>query len=255
MAKQKDRSILLYPRTMELPAQPQTADLRTSYKRNHLALSLHHCYFSSLLLAATCSFQWHCGLTQQMGQCSTPEEPSQQPATIQSTELGTVSRRLDTEFPTERNYNHFALRGCKVRTGWDVLSHSSSNYYALPYSGHWVREGEQKQIRVRTSLVLQWLRIHLPMLGKRVQFLVWEDSTCHRATKPMSHNYWACLLQHKKPSLWEACAPQLESGPHTPQQEKACMSSSEDPAAKKKKKTQTGSPPLQNSQSGTEDRR
>ena len=141
---------------------------------------------------------------------------------------------LHIGFPTERNYNHFALRGCKARPGWEILSHSSSNYYALPYSGHWVRQGEQKQIRVGTSLLLQGLRIHLPMLGKWVQSLVWEDSTCHMATKPMSHNHWACPLQQEKPSLWEACALQPESSPHSLQQEKACMSSSEDPAAKKK---------------------
>ena len=37
------------------------------------------------------------------------------------------------------------------------------------------------------SLVAQWLRIHLPMQGTRVQALVQEDPTCHGATKP------ACL--------------------------------------------------------------
>ena len=41
----------------------------------------------------------------------------------------------------------------------------------------------------RTSLVAQWLRICLPMQGKRVRALVQEDPTCHEATKPMSHNY------------------------------------------------------------------
>ena len=30
----------------------------------------------------------------------------------------------------------------------------------------------------------QWLRIHLPMRGTRVQALVWEDPTCLGATKP-----------------------------------------------------------------------
>ena len=39
------------------------------------------------------------------------------------------------------------------------------------------------------SLVAQWLRICLPMQGTRVRALVWEDPTCHGATKPMSHNY------------------------------------------------------------------
>ena len=41
----------------------------------------------------------------------------------------------------------------------------------------------------RTSLVAQWLRIHLPMQGTRVQALVREDPTWHRATKPMRHGY------------------------------------------------------------------
>ncbi|KAJ8776448.1 hypothetical protein J1605_015471 [Eschrichtius robustus] len=39
------------------------------------------------------------------------------------------------------------------------------------------------------SLVAQWLRIHLPMRGTRVQALVREDPTCRRATKSMRHNY------------------------------------------------------------------
>ena len=33
-----------------------------------------------------------------------------------------------------------------------------------------------------SSLVVQWLRIHLPMQGTWVGSLVWEDSTCNRAT-------------------------------------------------------------------------
>ena len=35
-----------------------------------------------------------------------------------------------------------------------------------------------------TSLVVQWLRIHLPVQGTQVQSLVREDPTCHRAAKP-----------------------------------------------------------------------
>ena len=41
----------------------------------------------------------------------------------------------------------------------------------------------------RASLVAQWLRIHLPMQGTRVQTLVWEDPTFQGATKPVHHNY------------------------------------------------------------------
>ncbi|XP_049559967.1 60S ribosome subunit biogenesis protein NIP7 homolog isoform X1 [Orcinus orca] len=43
--------------------------------------------------------------------------------------------------------------------------------------------------RVGTFLVVQWLRIQLPMQGTRVRALVREDPTCRRATKPMHNNY------------------------------------------------------------------
>ena len=43
--------------------------------------------------------------------------------------------------------------------------------------------------KFRTSLVVQWLRILLPMQGTRVRVLVWEDPTCRGATKPVHHNY------------------------------------------------------------------
>ena len=84
-----------------------------------------------------------------------------------------------------------------------------------------------------TSLVVQWIRICLPVPGTRVQSLVWEDSTCLGATKPMSHNFWSpCTLEpmhcnywssyalepvlhhQKKPPQWEARALQLESCLH-----------------------------------------
>ena len=42
---------------------------------------------------------------------------------------------------------------------------------------------------VGTSLVVQWLRIRLPMQGTRLRSLVWEDATCRGATKPLCHNY------------------------------------------------------------------
>ena len=72
------------------------------------------------------------------------------------------------------------------------------------------------------------------MQGTRVRSLVWEDSTCCRATKPVHRNYWACALepgspdygaqvprarapQQEKPLQGEACGPQLEKH-HTQQQ-------------------------------------
>ena len=57
----------------------------------------------------------------------------------------------------------------------------------------------------RTSLVVQWLRIHLPMQGTQVRALVREDLTCHGATKPGHHNYWACAPQPTCHNYWSLC--------------------------------------------------
>ena len=89
-----------------------------------------------------------------------------------------------------------------------------------------------------TSLVVQWLRIGLPIQGTWVWALVQEDPTCHGATKHMCHNYWACALEptshncgarvpqllkpvhlepvldsKEKPPQWEACTPQWRVAP------------------------------------------
>ena len=88
-----------------------------------------------------------------------------------------------------------------------------------------------------TFLVVERLRICLPIKGTRVPSLVWEDPTCRGATKPVCHNYWACalepvghsywarvpqllkpahlepVLRNEKPPQWEACAPQVRVAP------------------------------------------
>ena len=46
-----------------------------------------------------------------------------------------------------------------------------------------------------SSLVSQWIRIHLPMQGTRVWTLVLEDPTYRAATKPVHPNFWACTLE------------------------------------------------------------
>ena len=73
------------------------------------------------------------------------------------------------------------------------------------------------------SLVVQWLRIHLPMQGTQVKSLVREDPTCRGTTKPVHHSYWACtleptlrnywvpVLQLLKPTCCRACVLQLLS--------------------------------------------
>ena len=45
-------------------------------------------------------------------------------------------------------------------------------------------------------------------VGERVRALVWEDPTCHGATKPVGHNYWACTLEPTSHNYW-ARGPQL----------------------------------------------
>ena len=77
-------------------------------------------------------------------------------------------------------------------------------------------------LKLQTSLVVQWIRIHLPRQGTWVLSLVLEDSTCLRATKSTCHNYrthtlepvihnywvrtpWACALQ-REATRWEALA-------------------------------------------------
>ena len=59
-------------------------------------------------------------------------------------------------------------------------------------------------IFLRTSLVVQWLRIHLSMQGTQVQTLLQDDPMCHGATNTLSHNYWSLhtleLVLHTKRS-------------------------------------------------------
>ena len=53
------------------------------------------------------------------------------------------------------------------------------------------RKNSYNDVGCRTSLVVQWLRIHLPMQGTQVWSLIWEDPICFRATKPVGHKYWS----------------------------------------------------------------
>ena len=73
------------------------------------------------------------------------------------------------------------------------------------------------------SLVVQWLKIHLPMQGTQVRALVQEDPTCRGATKPVRHNYWACALEPASHNYWSPRATTTEAHvprARAPQQEK-----------------------------------
>ena len=52
----------------------------------------------------------------------------------------------------------------------------------------------ERVIRIRqakTSMMVRWVGIHLPMQGTWVWSLVWEDPTCLGGTKFLRHSYWS----------------------------------------------------------------
>ena len=116
-----------------------------------------------------------------------------------------------------------------VRLEWPYMAWLiASLSYASPFTTERYPESDLLECEVKwalestavgkasgTSLVVQRLRICLPMQETQVQSLVQEDSTYRRVFKPVCHSYRAWALQ------WEACELQLESSPHSPQLEKA----------------------------------
>ena len=52
------------------------------------------------------------------------------------------------------------------------------------------------------SLVVQVIRIHLPVQGTQVQSLVREDPSCHGATKLMCHSLQASVLEPMTHNCW-----------------------------------------------------
>ena len=61
------------------------------------------------------------------------------------------------------------------------------------------------------------------MQGTRVWALVGEDPTCCGATKPVRHNYWACVPRAHEPQLLSPRATTTEAHvlrARAPQQEK-----------------------------------
>ena len=81
-------------------------------------------------------------------------------------------------------------------------------------------------INCRISLVVPWLRAHLPMQGTWVPSPVQEDPTCAeqlslcaKTTEPAPPR--AGALKQEKLARWEARSPQMESKPRLAQLEKS----------------------------------
>ena len=96
---------------------------------------------------------------------------------------------------------------CPSTDGWitTVLESHTMEYYLA------IKRNEG------ASLVVQWLRIRLPVQGTRVRALVREDPTCCGATGHVRYNYWDCALEPTSHNYWAhrptARAPQQEKPP------------------------------------------
>ena len=66
---------------------------------------------------------------------------------------------------------------------WWLLQHNNKGF--LPRSSPHCKRHDRLALKLclRTSLVVQWLRICLPMQGTQVRALVQKDPTCRGATK------------------------------------------------------------------------
>ena len=128
------------------------------------------------------------------------------------------------------------------RGAWQATVHgvTKSWTWMSDQAQHSKHVRQSLKMRSWISLVVQWLRILLPMQGTQVRSLIWKDPTRCGAAKPTHYDCWACALgacelhplkpvplrtrasQQEKPLQWEACTSQLKSSPCLLQLEKAC---------------------------------
>ena len=78
-----------------------------------------------------------------------------------------------------------------------------------------------KNLPTGASLVVQWLRVCLPMRGKRVRALVWEDPACRGATRPVSHSLlslrvWSLCSAAGEAAMVGGPRAAMRSGPRSP---------------------------------------
>ena len=113
------------------------------------------------------------------------------------------------------------LRWCSFLMTFKVLFFLKILFIYWMGNMFWNFETKFKSRKGGSSLLVQWLRIRLPMKRTWVRALVQEDATCHRATKPVRHNYWACTLEPvshnyraREPQLLSPCATTTEA--HVP---------------------------------------
>ena len=92
-------------------------------------------------------------------------------------------------------------RVCRIC--WGTSDHYPQPNLQIQELRRWVLCELLLEKKERTSLVVPWIRICLSMQGTWVRSLVWEDSTCSGATKPVCHNDWAMCCKYWSPRALE----------------------------------------------------
>ena len=111
---------------------------------------------------------------------------------------------------------------------------------AIPASWNCLRIKWESPCR-GTSLVVQYLGVCLSMQGTWVQSLVREDPTCHKATKPMCHNYWSpntlesMLCNDRSHHSEKPLNRNWRAGPFSATRENPCAAAKTQHSKKKKK--------------------
>ena len=104
---------------------------------------------------------------------------------------------------------HFLLQCMKVESESEAAQSCPTLWTAAYQAPPDFHEVHSKQSgKGRTNLAEQWIGTCLPVQGAQVPTLVWEDSTCCRATESMCRNYWAYVL-HTEAHMPEGCTLRL----------------------------------------------
>ena len=96
------------------------------------------------------------------------------------------------KFHGQRSLASYSLWGCRES---DTTQRARAHTHRARGTGYYgVTDNRFKNtlcgyIFLGTSLLVQWLRIHLSMQGTQVQTLLQNDPMCHGATITLSHNY------------------------------------------------------------------
>ena len=94
------------------------------------------------------------------------------------------------ELVMDREAWHAAVHGVKKsRTQLNNWTEPVFYWSGNTYSGLKCLKSQK-----RPSLVVQWLRIHLPIQGYGFDTWFWKIPRASGATRPMQHSYWAWVL-------------------------------------------------------------